>query len=151
MGNVNVEQLNLDCLLMLVQDVPHLNIALPSLETCHILVEFLKSNCNEPGIKSLESVLGLPEASSNGEEPIAVGKGHKSVYETLKKYRLDNLVERKLSPRFAEKYPFLDLTNSGFIHLALIRDDEGLTLCSNHELSCCQFLWRYAGPGRRPR
>lgn len=127
MGDVNVEQLNLDCLLMLVQDVPHLNIALPSLETCHILVGFLKSNCIEPGIKSLESMLGLPEASSKRDEPVAAGRGHKSVYETLKKYRLDNIVERKLNPSFAEKYPFLDLTNSGCPHVYLSgRDAENV-------------------------
>lgn len=141
MGEVNVEQLNLDCILMLVQDVPHLNIALPGLETCYVLVQFLKSNCNEPGIKSLESVLGLPESFPKEENPVAARKGHKSVYETLKKYRLDNLVERKLSPSFAEKYPFLDLTNSVFTHLIPSRNGGVLMLCSNHYLSCSKLLW----------
>jgi hypothetical protein len=94
-------------MLNLVHDVPQLNVSLPSVETYCALAQILQNNNQQRPFNPLEQLLGLNDLDND----IAPLQPHSKVFRAVKKYHLDVISERKLSQQFADKYPFLDLTN----------------------------------------
>lgn len=105
---MDMRQLADDCLRHLVHDVPQLNIALPLVETYAYLVQLAQTSTEQRLCSPVEKVLDLTDS----EDGMPSLHPHYKVFHAVKKYQLDTLSGRRLSPRFAEKYPLLDVTNS---------------------------------------
>jgi Domain of unknown function (DUF3425) len=105
MGAYNMQTLIMDSLQFLVREVPQLNIAIPVLEFYNALAastdpaEFLSPETN--------IIQYNPLIPYNPNPP--------STMKLVRKYGLDRILERRLMPAFAKKYPFLDISSSQFL------------------------------------
>lgn len=106
-NDLDIPQLVLDCMRDLVQEVPQLNLSLPLFETCFYLVQLTKTNLHQRLTSPVELFLDLADSDSS----LQPRHPHWKVFHAVQKYQLDQVTRRKLSPRFAERYPSLDITN----------------------------------------
>lgn len=104
-GNVDLAQLSGDCSQHLVQDVPQLNLSLPLVETYLHLIQLSQTNSKHRMTSPLERILDL----SDGCDGFGPLRAHYKIFRAVNKYNLDQLPGRRLSPKVAEKYPFLGL------------------------------------------
>jgi hypothetical protein len=150
MGDIDLVQFGSDTMLNLVHDVPQLNVSLPSVETYCALAQILQNNSQQRAFNPLEQLLGLNDLDND----IAPLQPHSKVFRAVKKYRLDVISERKLSQQFADKYPFLDLTNcesydshlceilfNSFLMFLLFWTQSLILTCSCHA-STNRELWK---------
>ncbi|KAI9763556.1 MAG: hypothetical protein M1840_000418 [Geoglossum simile] len=102
MGAYNMQTLIMDTLQFLVREVPQLNIAIPVLEFYNALAA-----STDP------AELMSPETNIIQYDPlISYNPNPPSTMKLVRKYGLDRILERKLMPAFAKKYPFLDISSS---------------------------------------
>lgn len=102
MGAYNMQTLIMDTLQFLVREVPQLNIAIPVLEFYNAIAA-----------SADPSEHMSPEESIIQYDPlIPYNPNPPSTMQLVRKYGLDRILERKLTPAFAKKYPFLDISSS---------------------------------------
>ncbi|KAH0541235.1 hypothetical protein FGG08_004291 [Glutinoglossum americanum] len=102
-GAYDMQTLIMDSLLYLVREVPQLHIAIPVLEFYNALAA-----ASEPPDFASEPIAAQydPLIPYNPNSPATLS--------LVKKFGLDRVLERKLTPVFAKKYPFLDISSSEF-------------------------------------
>jgi hypothetical protein len=104
MGAYNMQTLILDTLQFLVREVPQLNSAIP-------VLEFYKAIA----ASSESSDFGPSESIAFHYSPlVSYNPNSQATLQLVKKFGIDRVLERKLMPAFAQKYPFLDISSSRF-------------------------------------
>jgi hypothetical protein len=104
MGAYNMQTLIIDTLQFLVRDVPELNISIPVMEFYNALAASSNSSDYTPS----EGII------SNYHPLISYNPNSQAALRLVRRFGLDRVLERKLMPAFAKKYPFLDISNSQF-------------------------------------
>jgi hypothetical protein len=119
----------------MVQDVPQLNLALPVVETYSYLLQLARASSNQRMSSPVERFLDLTDS----EDSLQSLDSHYKVFCAVKKYQLDKLSGRMLSPKFAAKYPSLDVTNSESKRMAIINAPDIADVNSCNPLASCDF------------
>jgi hypothetical protein len=106
MGAYDVRAVQSDSVQTLVREVPNLGIALPIVEFYHGLVE-------KTDTRGVVEIDGDSQVDSMEYDPHAPYQPCRSdIINLARMYGLHRLSERRLSPAFAKKYPYLDVRNS---------------------------------------
>lgn len=102
MDYVDMDKLGFDCVKSIVREYPEFGVALPVLDTfAHMANAEVALSGGATGFNYLQDIkYGVREESIT-----------QNLIDKVRKYCLDKMCDRKLSPTFEKAYPFLDLSN----------------------------------------